>query len=885
MNTVFDYPRHKALGTLIAEQVNLSPQHIAVKYDDLAITYSELDQKVNQLAAYLIAHDLKVGDKVGLCMDRSIDMVISLLAIIKAGGVYVPLDPNFPADRLTFMLADSEASLLLVARKYEHVFEPQVFHRTIESALAQSAGYPHTEPDVQIGGTDLVYILYTSGSTGLPKGVQIEHHSLINFLLSMQIAPGLTPDDVLLSVTTISFDIAGLELYLPLITGATLIIADANSAKDGRVLLDMARSQNVTVMQATPYTWRMMLALGWDEKLPIKVLCGGEALPKKLAAELLPKCAELWNMYGPTETTIWSTIKQITDGDEMITIGHPIHNTQVYLLNEQLQPVALGEPGEICIGGDGVARGYLNRPELNADRFIDDTFAGKPGQKMYRTGDLGKLTANGELLCMGRMDTQIKIRGYRIETEEIEHNLTKLYNVNEAVVVVHTNALDNQRLVAYIQLKDEHLDIDLKEYAANWEYGLKGKLPDYMLPNDYVLVADFPLTPNGKIDRKALPAPVSETEISTAEYVDPVTPTEKMLAGIWRQWLDLKRVNITDNFFHLGGHSIIAVQIMVQIEAATGQRLPIATLFEHPTIQQLAQWIDNTEKGTAWHSLVRIKPGGTKMPLYIIHGEGLNLLIFNSLAINMDPDQPIYGLQAIGLNGTDEPLDNIPEIAARYNAEILQQNPDGPYAIAGYSLGGYIAIEMAQQLKSAGKQVKLLAMLDTNLKQNDGHTKTAVLLNKIKRQFPKALFFLKSLVKDPGATLKYQKLIIQAKIRETLSGPNTAGLTRDDDIPAYMENIIIKIRHAIQNYTVKPYDGMIYLFKAKIRVFFIDDPDYLGWKNYALKGIEVKEVPGDHKVMLLPPNDKVFAKTLQKVLDEAAKATCFLFFLSYLISA
>jgi amino acid adenylation domain-containing protein len=872
LNTILDYPKNNALGTLISEQAYLSPERIAVKFGVLTVTYKNLNERVNQLAGYLIDRDIKVGDKVGLCMDRSIDMVVSLLAIMQAGAAYVPLDPNFPADRLNFMLTDSGASLLLAAEKYRDLFQSETTFIAVEDALAASASYAVTNPGIAVCGSDLSYILYTSGSTGLPKGVQIEHHSLVNFLLSMQIAPGLTPADVLLSVTTISFDIAGLELYLPLITGALLIIADADSAKDGRVLLNMVRAEKVTVMQATPYTWRMMLAAGWDEKLPLKVLCGGEALPKKLADNLLHKCAELWNMYGPTETTIWSTIKKIANSDEIITIGRPIHNTGVYILNELLQPVSQGEAGEICIGGDGVARGYLNRPDLNADRFVNDGFAERTGQKMYRTGDMGRLTANGEIFCMGRMDHQVKIRGFRIEIEEIEHNLTNLHNINEAIVVIHTDAMENQRLIAYIQLKKRDLDIDLNEYAATWNLALKGKLPEYMLPNDYFLIADFPLTPNGKIDRKALPEPVFETNANTAQYVAPFTNTEKMLADIWMNCLGIKHISVTDNFFQLGGHSIIAVQTMVLVEKRTGQRLPIATLFEHPTIQQLAQWVDNTDKKTIGRSLVRIKVGGTKMPLYIIHGEGLNLLIFNSLATNMHPEQPIYGLQAIGLNGTDEPLDNIPDIAASYNAEILQQNPTGPYAIAGYSLGGYIAAEMVKQLTAMGKEVIMLAMIDTNLKPFDGYSKTGILFKKIKRQCPKTVFLFRSFFNHPTATLAYQGLIIKAKITETLAKVGVVKAQPEHDIPDYMKNIIIKLRTAIFHYRPTPYNGKIYLFKAKTRIFFIDDPEYLGWEEYALKGVVVNEVPGDHKVMLLPPNDKVFAKKLQGVLNELAEA-------------
>ncbi|WP_139113139.1 amino acid adenylation domain-containing protein [Mucilaginibacter sp. PPCGB 2223] len=883
MNTIAEYPIPEALGNLISEQAHQSPDRLAVKFKDSTLTYKNLNQQVNQLAALLISQNIKVGDRVGVALDRSDKMVICLLAIVKAGAAYVPLDPNFPADRLNFMLADSEANLLITSKQYAGLFETETGKLFIDDALAQSAAFGIDDPAVKVKGTDLVYILYTSGSTGLPKGVQISHQNLINLLYSLQTTPGVSHNDILLAVTTISFDMSVVELFLPLVSGALLIVADPEAVKDGRLLLDTLKKEKVTIMQATPYTWRMVVAGGWDEPLPVRVFCGGEPMTKKLAGSLLAVCPELWNMYGPTETTIYSIIKQVTTTAEDITIGKPVNSTQIYILNEQLKPVRPGEVGEICIGGAGLARGYYNRPELTDEKFIRYPDDGDSNYRIYRTGDLGKIVANGDVLCLGRIDHQVKIRGFRIETEEIEHNLSKLENVNEAVVVVHTDELDNQRLVAYVQLKDDTLKISQDEYTAVWTDALRGKLPDYMLPHFYVIIKELPLTPNGKIDRKALPKPVIEAHASVGDIIAPVTETERMLTALWAKYLAVKNISTADNFFDLGGHSMVAVQVMVEFEKLTGQRLPIALLFDHPTIQQLAAWVDDKDKTTAWKSLVKIKEGGKKTPLYLIHGEGLNLLVFNGLANHLDPEQPVYGLQSLGLNGFDEQLDTIEEIAAHYNSEILADNPSGPYAIVGYSLGGHIAIEMVKQLEAQGKEVKLLGMIDTNLKPSDGDTKAARIFSKIKRQFPKALFVIKSLFADPGATVAYQAKMISLKTRELFEKEKSFKGSYLEGIPDFMGKLVEKLRTAVANYKVTPYNGKIFLFRAKTRVYFVDDFKTLGWGKIAQKGVVVNDVPGDHKIMLLPPHDKQFAKILQRVLDEVAKGYLFLFFVNYLI--
>lgn len=870
-NTAVPYPKDKALHHLIAERAAQVPDKIAVVFENRSLTFKQVNEAANKLAKHLLTFNIQTGDIIGLAVDRSPEMVIALLAILKTGAAYVPLDPEYPKDRVEFMMEDSSAKLLLTSDKLKGHFISATQEVIIEDAINKLDNYTANEPDTIVIGNDLAYVLYTSGSTGKPKGVQIKHHNLVNFLLSMQKEPGLNSQDNLLAVTTISFDIAGLELFLPLLTGAKLIITDTITAKDGRALIDLVAEHQITVMQATPYTWRVMLEAGWETKFPIKILCGGEALPKDLINKLNARCNELWNMYGPTETTVWSTVKLIRN-DTDITIGKPIDNTQVYIVDEQLNNLTDGTIGEIFIGGDGVAKGYLNRPELTAERFVDDLFSGIAGSKMYRTGDLGKIREDGEIICLGRIDHQVKVRGYRIELEEIEQNLLKEDKIKQAVVIAREDTPGHPRLVAYIIVSEQLNDNYLKVQFDSWQHNLLAVLPEYMVPDDFVIMDTIPITPNGKIDRKALPKPDQSHIQRSGELVAPRTSNEKLVADIWQELMGLENISVFDNFFELGGRSLVAVQIMARIEKETGKRLPLATLFEHSTVEKLAARLEIDTSSITWESLVSIKASGNKMPLYIVHGAGLNVLLFNALAMNMDADQPVYGLQAKGLNGIDAPLDVMEEIAANYIAEIIAKNPDGPYALAGYSLGGIIAYEMAKQLMAAGKEVKMLAMFDTYAEQstvNDPFLKR-VLNNTIflAKQIGHSLVLLKE---DPKRTIEYKSLVIKRRIIKLFWKLFPGKDEKKEGFFAYDNEIDEASEKALRNYFLTPLPIAIELFRAKKRTFYMVDFNFLGWRPFALKGVNVHEIPGEHNTIFAPPNDKEFAVVLQNCLDKVSK--------------
>jgi amino acid adenylation domain-containing protein len=849
----------RSLPELIHEKALLYPDKIALRLRDHVLTYHKLNNSINQYARLLADYGIRQGCIVGLAVDRSPEMVIIMLAIVKSGAAYVPLDPEYPQARIEFMLEDTKAGFLITEEKYSNKFRYTGREILREDLLRQALQYPTTPPKIDIDMDNLVYVLYTSGSTGKPKGAQITQRGLVNFLVEMQYEPGLDENDCVLALTTISFDISGLELYLPLITGAEIILTDAQTSKDTRLLMEIVKKQRVTVMQATPATWRMMLE-SWDEKLPIKVLIGGEALSKKLAERLLDKCDSLWNMYGPTETTVWATIKQIHTDDEIITIGRPIGNMYAYILDSQLRPVPDGVVGEIFIGGVGVGKGYLNRPELTAQLFTDDPFSDIPGARMYKTGDLGRIVNGGEIQCLGRIDHQVKIRGYRIELGEIEHTLSKQNGIKDVVVLPK-----DERLVAYVVLEKDQM-----ARFAEWQKVLRRTLPEYMIPSNFVTLPGFPLSPNGKVDRNALEAIRQEMEKANRVYIAPRTEQEQLIAEIWSELLQIEQVGIRDDFFELGGTSIVAMQIMARLERETGKRLPLAGLFTANTVEKLAKQLELDDLSISWDLLVPVKPTGNKPPIFIVNGLDMNVLVFNNIARNVDSDQPVYGFQPKGLNGVDEPFETLEDMAAEYVAALLEKDFGDTYALAGYSYGGIVAFEMARQLQAIGKQVKMLAMFDTYA-DNRGHFETGLprYIRKIKRQFPKLLFITSSLMRQPMETIRYQQAFFMRKYNEFAI---YTGLQRPPAADRAEDKINEKYEAAYRKYYMRPSNAcVIDLFIVDTRLYFLDDPIYLGWKPYAQKGLVVHNVKGNHKTFLMPPNDKDFAILLQRLLDKRMK--------------
>jgi amino acid adenylation domain-containing protein len=587
-------PAGATVHGLFAEQARRLPGKVAVRAGAESVTYAELAKRAHRVARRLQRSGVGPGSLVGLCVERGVDMVAAMLGILETGAAYVPMDQDYPRARLAHMLHDSGARLVVTEAAVEDAVPPtdaELVHVDGDEVRGADA----TPLEVAVDAESPAYVIYTSGSTGLPKGVAVPHRAVVNFLSAMRRRPGLVEADVLYAVTTLSFDIAGLEIFLPLTTGATLVVGTREIASDGYQLAAALEEAQATVMQATPATWRLLVAAGWDgggaRSPKLQVLCGGEALPPELARALVERAASVWNMYGPTETTIWSTCHLLTAADPRPLIGRPIDNTSVYVLDAAMQPVPPGAPGELYIGGCGVALGYLNRPELTAERFVADPFASPGGAgsgKLYRTGDVVRWLATGELEFFRRNDAQVKVRGYRIELGEIEAVMAEHPAVAEAVAVLAEERPGEVRVVGYVVLRpgEEATVTELRKH-------LRKKLPDYMIPNAVVDLAEMPRTPNGKVDRNALKARSLEggARRPAADPVPPRTDTERLLAELWQSLLKVERVGTLDNFYELGGDSLLSMDVVVKLQEHTGVRIgPRILLLE--SLENVARAVD-----------------------------------------------------------------------------------------------------------------------------------------------------------------------------------------------------------------------------------------------------------------------------------------------------
>jgi len=855
---------------LIVQLIN----NAAIKYADAnaaifnseAISYRSLAKQSDQLATNLMAAGIGPGKVVGLAIDRSLNLLIGLIAILKTGATYLPVDPHLPKDRINYMLNDAGAELLIHDRlNFENTDEVRLID--VNDALKlpissdQNISFPEIEAD------SLAYIIYTSGSTGKPKGVKVTHKNLANLLLSVAEMPGIVRDDRFLAITTISFDIAAVEMFLPLISGAQVVIADQATIKDGRMINRLIEEAGISILQATPSTLSMLMDAGFGDHANLKVITGGEALTLSLAQKILASGAQLWNMYGPTETTIYSIGKQILAEDEFIAIGKPVNNTTVEILDDNGKPVSMGTIGEICIGGDGVSKGYVNNPLQTSSQFIAETHP--DGLPLYRTGDLGKIHPNGEVQCFGRIDNQVKIRGFRIEPGEIETVLLAIPDVDKAIVIQRNDVGKDTCLVAYLIMKtDKEINTEASTTTLNSKMikvSLAQTLPAYMVPDFIVFIDSFPLTVSGKIDRKALPKPVIASAILQPQTRQ-LSITENLLTAIWKDLLGISEVGIDHNFFELGGHSLLAVKVMVAIEKEFAMRLPISVLLTHPTISELSRKIDHGHSEHLSRLVIPIRTEGTKTPVFLIHGSGLNVVLFQSIIPNLDTDQPIYGVQALGLHHPEEIPLTIEEIASLYIEEIVEVQPNGPYNVVGYSLGGFIAFEIARQLKALGKEIKLLGVIDTDTGRNiHPENSKADLGYFLKRQVKKVPFIFKSFLKAPSETLKYQLNMTKGRFLRLVD----KELDESDQPSTEYEKAIARRYHeAYSKYILAETDIKVSLFRVTERLYYLDDLNYLGWNRFAKQGVTVFEIPGDHKTFLSAPNHISFAKILQTALND-----------------
>jgi len=579
-----DYDRARCVHEIFEAQAIKTPDAIAIEFEGQQLSYDGLNRRANRLAHHLRSLGVGREQKVALLVDRSAEMIVGMLGILKAGGAYVPLDPAYPVERIAYILENSRAQVLLTQAT---LADPGSINRArvvcLDSDWPTIAARGDDNPVCENSSANLAYAIYTSGSTGTPKGVQISHQSLANFLTAMRRWPGLGAGDRLLSVTTVSFDIAALEIFLPLSVGARVMLVSREVATSGRELIEQLQTSGATVMQATPATWLMLLESGWEGSPQLKALCGGEALTRELADKLAEKSERAWNLFGPTETTVWSTAAEIEAGSGPVVIGRPIENTEIYILDDRLYPVPFGLSGEVYIAGDGLARGYQGLPDLTAAKFLPNPFSGRPGERMYRAGDTARFLEGGKIEYIGRVDNQVKIRGYRIEPGEIEAVVRQHRAVQEVVVLAQEAGDGERRLIAYV-VRDNGATATANDLRGF----LKERLPAYMIPSGIILLDSMPLTPNGKIDRKALSAFGPVAPIQAEEKVGPRIPLEKAIAGIWEKSLGVESVGITDSFFDIGGHSLLAMRVLARLQETFGVDMQLRELFESPSVTELA---------------------------------------------------------------------------------------------------------------------------------------------------------------------------------------------------------------------------------------------------------------------------------------------------------
>jgi amino acid adenylation domain-containing protein len=739
------YREDVCLHQVFEEQVERTPEATAVIYEDRSLSYRELNHHANQLAHYLISLGVKPDDRVAVCLERSLGMVIALLGALKAGGAYLPLDPSYPCERLGQIMQDAEPKLLLSdATGREALGEKLLQGVTVleldtagqrEALPSAWASMPASDPDSRaIGLTShhAVYVIYTSGSSGTPKGVVNQHNSLINRLAWMQQAYQLDSTDRVLQKTSFSFDVSVWEFFWTLLTGATLVMAPPQAHKDPSQLIALIRKQKITTLHFVP---SMLAPFANSEgvehcKSLRRLICSGEALSAvhvRAYQEKVPR-SQLHNLYGPTEAAIdvtaWPCPRDF-DGD-VVPIGRPIANTRIYLLDANGQPAPLGAVGEIYIGGVGVARGYLNRAEMTAERFVPDPFSEREGDRLYKTGDLGRYLPDGNIEFLGRNDQQVKIRGFRIELGEIEARLSEHPRVQEAVVVAREDGGREKRLVAYVVAAESKVEEEREEHSlqerGEMEAGklsatlrtyLAERLPEYMVPAAYVRLERMPLTPNGKLDRRALPE-LERDAYAHGKYEEPQGEIESKLAKIWEKLLGVPQVGLHDNFFELGGHSLLIMQLMVEVRRLFGINISLRDVFMSPTLAELAGALKRGDPGTRHQNLIPVRPTGTQPPLFMVHALGGGVDYMVDLAPFINADIPVYGLQAVGFAPGQEPLKTIEEMAELYVDCIRQVQPHGPYHVAGWSSGGTIAYEMARRLIKMGEQVGFVGLLDTN---------------------------------------------------------------------------------------------------------------------------------------------------------------------------
>jgi amino acid adenylation domain-containing protein len=868
-----DFPRDRTIHRLVEEQVEKTPDGIAVLFAKEALTYRELNERANQLAHHLRALGVSPGVWTGICLKRSADMIVGVLAILKAGGAYVPLDPAYPKDRLAFMLEDTRAPVLLTQQDLlERLPATEARVLCLDTLGSTLAGQSKHNPDGGVDSNGLAYVIYTSGSTGKPKGVVLRHYPVVNLIDWVNGTFAVGPGDHLLFVTSLNFDLSVYDIFGILAAGGTVRVASAEELKEADRLVHILCEEPITFWDSAPPMLQQLVP--FFSSLPPQrqsrlrlVFLSGDWIPVPMPDQVrktFPE-ARVISLGGATEAAIWSNFYPIGAVDPSwpsIPYGKPIRNARYHVLDANLEPVPVGVPAELHIGGLCLAEGYLNRPELTAEKFIADRFSTEPGARLYKTGDLARYFPDGNLEFLGRIDSQVKIRGFRIELGEIEAVLGQHPAVSNNVVLARKDDSGGRYLVAYVVLHPGQ-----KPDPSDFRSFLQRQLPEYMVPPHFVILKGFPLNPNGKIDRKALPAPDSTPAAAARTMVAPRYDVERDLVAVWESVLKVTPIGVTDNFFELGGHSLQAAILMARIKSQLGANLPLGILLQAPTVEKMAAIIQHDLEAGSESTLVPLHEGGSYPPLFMIAGVGGHVFTFHKFARLLGAEQPVYGVKAIGVDGVQTPPDRIEDIAAHYVKEILALRPRGPYVLSGYSIGAVVAYELALQLKAHGQQTEALIVFDCPA---PGYPKRLPLGRRV-------LIHLKNLAvlgfPEKKAYLRDRFGQVKARILHALGltirmAPEIGG------VEALPQTALKRVWAALitANNRYRPqqqFHGKIVLFKAEegfnwaATVF--DDP-LMGWGQWGTGDIETHTVPGSHMEMFHEKNVGLVAAKLKESL-------------------
>jgi amino acid adenylation domain-containing protein len=833
---------------LFERNVFAAPDALAISSESRQLTYRELNFTADQIAEGLAETGVGAGSLVGVLVDRSPEMVAALLGIWKAGGAYVPLDPATPADRVAFILEDASPPFALTHERFVDRFSFTGTRMLLLEDLCFRGRPSRCTTTLSANGP--AYVTYTSGSTGKPKGARIAHGGVANTVSAVGQDLQLRPDDIVLAWSTIAFDVACLEIFLPLAFGASLFLLEKDASVGG-IRAEQIRSSGATVMFATPTMYRLLLEQGWQGDPKMQAVVGGEVLPLCLGVQLAQKCRSVWNQYGPTESSICATRAKIDVDAQRITIGHPLPNVSIHLLNQHLQPVPRGSVGEIYIGGAGVGLGYLHREDLSRALFLPDPFHDAPAL-LYKSGDLAIELPDGSFDFLGRLDDQVKIRGFRVELGEIESALRQCQGVQAVVVRAVEFDAGDRRLVAFIAGDETFLSV--------WKKSLRCQLPHYMVPAEFVSLRSFPVTASGKVDVQALDAmrlnPATSVPISDPPPIDPV---EARLKTIWERLLKLNKVGLDQDFFSLGGHSLLAERMLVQIEGWFGSRLPHSVLVEHPTIRRLAAFLRQNPKGQ-WPALVTLQAGAHQPPLFIAHGIGGSLLTFVELAAELGREQPVYGFQLPAYVDQHQAQPGV--LAANYVKQMRTIQASGPYNLAGHSSGGLIVFEMACQLMEQGETVGLLALLDCDPNTGKHMHQPFRDWNSFKASLRRACaelmareFGIKELL---HRRMVYQRIKVKAWMAARSRRAGGASVGSSLAAEGYLAL-------AMRDYELRTYPGNATLFKAQDEPG--SNPDSASaWTGKILGTCEIRFIPGTHQGILHRPQVILLAREIRQKL-------------------